>query len=243
MWEDVIYTNAQAKLRFLEIEADPENCAPRVIKKPFKYIRDTIINEKEIFLMDNLNKINSYNFDLHIGLILYRILKEFCGFSERLAAKNELWRYISLEVLPDLVYERVGINEQRYYKGTRRIWLKSVWWYIHLSWQGTEEETFNTLKDFTSDEILQLLDRSGSGGYRVELTREIMRQYKEYSSSRVPLLFRRVLKLNTARLKMVEPSLVGGGIEQYVNDLFVYILSVNNNINEMSRLNGSSTKN
>lgn len=225
MWENVIYTKAQAKYKFQQIEADPENCAPRQVKPPFDQLRGYIINKKESFLMNDKMKINSYAFDLHMGLVLYSLLNDSYRFNERLAAQDEIWRYLSLEVFPDLVYERFGINDQRFYKGTRRIWLKSIWWYIHLSWQGTEEETLNTLRDNSSDHILQLLDRSGSGGYRAELTRELMRQYKLYSSIKVPELFRRILKLNTARLNMIEPSLVEGGIKRYVDDLFKYFMN------------------
>ncbi|WP_282172200.1 hypothetical protein [Cytobacillus firmus] len=225
MWEDVVYTKVQAKYKFQQIEAEPENCVPRQVKPPFDQLREHIMNEKKSFLMNEKMKINSYAFDLHMGLVLYSLLNDSYSFNERLAAQDEIWRYLSLEVFPDLVYERFGINDQRFYKGTRRIWLKSIWWYIHLSWQGTEEETLKILRDNSSDNILQLLDRSGSGGYRAELTRELMRQYKLYSGSKVPELFRRVLKLNTARLNMIEPSLVEGGIKTYVDDLYKYFMN------------------
>lgn len=224
MWENLIYTKAQAKFKFQQIEAEPKNCAPHRVKEPLNHLREIIMYEKKQFLEDNGKKINSYSFDLHLGLTLYRVLKEEYNFNERLAAQDEVWRYLSLEVFPDLVYQRYGLNDQRFYKGTRRIWLKSIWWYIHLSWQGTKEETFNTLKDNSSDQVLQLVDRSGSGGYRIELTREIMKQYKVHANSKVPLLFRRILKLNTARLNVIEPSLVAGGIETYVTDLYKYFL-------------------
>lgn len=243
MWQNVVFTKAQAKFKFQQIEAEPENCAPRQVKAQFHQLREIIMREKKTFLLDEIKKINSYAFDLHLGLILYRVLKEDYNFNERLAAQDEIWRYLSLEVFPDLVYERFGLNDQRFYKGTRRIWLKSIWWYIHLSWQGTEEETFNILKDNSSDEILQLLDRSGSGGYRVELTREIMRQFKLYADCKVPLLFRRVLKLNTARLNMIEPSLVEGGVERYVTDLYKYFINDLSKVREKSRVHENNTKN
>jgi hypothetical protein len=224
VWENVVYTKAQAKYKFQQIEAEPENCAPRQVKAPFDQLRELIMNEKDSLLANEKMKINSYAFDLHLGLVLYSLLNESYNFNERLAAQDEIWRYLSLEVFPDLVFDRYGKNDQRFYKGTRRIWLKSIWWYIHLSWQGTEEETLDTLRENSSDHILQLLDRSGSGGYRAELTRELMKQYKLYSSSKVPELFRRVLKLNTARLNMIEPSLVEGGIRTYVDNLYTYFI-------------------
>ncbi|MES9683259.1 hypothetical protein ABWK22_10120 [Gottfriedia acidiceleris] len=243
MWENVVYTKAQAKFKFQQIESDPEKCAPSNVKIPFMQLREVIMNEKKIFLMNETKKINSYSFDLNMGLIFYRELNEHYSFNERLAAQDEIWRYLSLEVFPDLVFERFGVNDQRYYKGSRRIWLKSIWWYIHLSWQGTEEKTFDTLKENSADEILQLLDRSGSGGYRIDLTRELMRQYKKNNNSKVPQLFRRVLKLNTARLNMIEPSLVEGGIEKYVTDLYNYFIYDFSKIRGKSQSYGNNTKN
>lgn len=221
MWDDLVYTKAQAKYKFQQIESQPESCAPRNVKETFKNLRELMIQEKNVFLSDETKKINSYAFDLHMGLVLYEVLNNEYHFNERLAAQNEIWRYLSLEIFPDLVYERFGVNSERFYKNTRRMWLKIIWWYIHLSWQGTTEHTYEVLKGNSSDEISQLLDRAGSGGYRILLTREIMRQHHSLpeKSSR---MFRRILKLNTARLNMIEPSLVEGGIEAYVSDLYNY---------------------
>ena len=65
---------------------------------------------------------------------------------------------------------------------------------------------------------MQLVERPGIG-YNVEMYRELMKQYNSYSDSSRQL-FRRVLKLNTARLLTTSPELVEGGIPQYVEDLF-----------------------
>jgi hypothetical protein len=233
MWNDIVYTNAQARNKFQQIEADPENCIPSKLKEPFKQIRRIILEEKKLLLGD-LNKINSYAFDLQIGIRLYCLLNNDYKFNERLAAQNEVWRYLSLEVFPDLVYERVGAKEQRFYKESRRIWLRTIWWYIHLSWQGTEEKTLEVIEQHSSDEIMQLVDRSGRGGYRVELAREIMAQFKIHANSKIPNLFRRVLMLNVAHLKMIEPKLVEGGTQKYVENLFLYFLNPSIQNKEMS---------
>lgn len=224
MWEDLIYTKAQAKYRFMDIEADPENAKPQKIKSSFKSLRKKIMIEKQKLLNDDTIKVNSYYFDLYMGLQLYDVLKEEYAFTDRLAAQDELWRYLSLEVLSDLVYERVGPNDTRFYAVGRRIWLKRIWWYIHLSWQGTTEKTFEILKANTSDEILQLVDRTGSGGYRLDLTREIMFQHNMCESKKSRFL-RRILKLNVARLKIIEPNLVAGGKSVYVKELYGYFKS------------------
>lgn len=220
MWEDLVYTKAQAKYRYNEIINDPENILPFKLKKSYELLREIILKKKKQLLAEDAVKINSYYFDLQMGLKLYVVLNEKYEFNERYAAQDEIWRYLSLEVFPDLVYERVKDTSERFYANGRRIWLKRIWWYIHLSWQGSYEKTYEVLKDNTSDEILQLVDRSGSGGYRTDLTREIMRQHS--LSSRKPRFLRRILKLNVTRLKIIEPSLVVGGTSIYVEELYDY---------------------
>ena len=105
-----------------------------------------------------------------------------------------------------------------FYQTSRRIWLKTIWWYIHLSWQNSIDETYKILIGNTTDTILQLVERPGLG-YNVELFREIMKQYANYSDSSRNL-FRTVLKLNTAKILTTSPELVDGGIEKYVDSLF-----------------------
>lgn len=166
-----------------------------------------------------------YDFDLLFGLKLYEILNRNFGFTIRLASDNGVWRFLSLKVVPDLVYLRWEDNAGRYWKETRRIWLKALWWYIHLSWQGSAQETFETLKGNTTDEIVQLVERSGPSGYRIDLCREIMSFYGSLDTEqkkRSSQVFRRVMKLNTARIKVIEPGLFIGGEENYVKGLFNY---------------------
>ena len=83
---------------------------------------------------------------------------------------------------------------------------------------GNSEDTFKLLENNTTDTILQLVERPCIG-YNVEMYRELMKQYYEYNDSSRQL-FRRVLKLNTARLLTTSPELMEGGIPQYVHDLF-----------------------
>lgn len=101
-------------------------------------------------------------------------------------------------MIPDIVHARWGMNASHFYQTSRRIWLKTIWWYIHLSWQNSIDETYKILIGNTTDTILQLVERPGLG-YNVELFREIMKQYANYSDSSRNL-FRTVLKLNTAKI-------------------------------------------
>ena len=77
-----------------------------------------------------------------------------------------------------------------------------------------------------ANEISQLVERAGSGGYRVELFREIIRYYDTNISQKKRIeeknLLSRVLQLNIARSQIVEPDLVPGGVAEYVKSLFGY---------------------
>lgn len=174
----------------------------------------------------NIDKVKGreYEFDLRFSLELYLTLNNEFKVSEYEASNDSFWIFLSMKVIPDIVSWRWGIDaESRFFKQSRRIWLKVSWWYIHLSWQGSKEETFQILKDNTTDEVVQLVERSGSSGYRVKLCRQIMRYYGRQPveiRSRNSNLFRGIMKLNTARLAVIEPALCEGEEEGYVKDLF-----------------------
>ena len=166
---------------------------------------------------------NEYKYDYHFGIYLYLILINESRFSMRIVADDGFWRFLSIKIIPDIIFDRWGINPERYWKNPRRMWLKTLWWYTHLSWQGDTAKTIDILAGNTTDQIVQLVERSGSSGYRVELSRCIMRQFQKEKTglaSGGTDLFRKVMKLNTARLKVFEPGLVTGGEEEYAKQLF-----------------------
>lgn len=165
-----------------------------------------------------------YEFDLEFGLFLYTTLVQRYGFTQRLASDDGIWRFLSLRIVPDLVHVRWGSNPSRFYQTPRRVWLKVIWWYIHLSWQGDKDSTLEVLKHNTTDDIVQLVERPGPHGYRIEFTRALMREYYDVRK-RQPVearLLRRVMVLNTARSRVLEPSLCVGGEAEFVKELFAY---------------------
>lgn len=166
------------------------------------------INEevKKKMQENHLPKTASYFFDLHFGMKLYMLLEDKYNFKLRHASDDEVWIYISMYVIPQIIEERWGLVETRFFKDSRRIWLKTIWWYIHLSWNESEEVTLEYLKDNTTDEIVQLVERIGPYGYRTEFSRELMKQfYYINKENKNRNLFRQIMKLNTARVKVTEP--------------------------------------
>ncbi|MBK2404081.1 hypothetical protein EPJ90_04405 [Erysipelothrix sp. strain 2 (EsS2-7-Brazil)] len=163
-----------------------------------------------------------YTKDLQFGLYLYEILKIENGMSLREASDEEIWIDLQVRVIPNIVAMRWGYdNDVRFYKTKNRLWLRTIWWYIHLSWQGDVELTAKILRRNTTDEILQLVDRTSKKGFDVNLYREIMRAYdRNRDDNNQKGLFRKVMTLNTLYIQTIEPSLYEGGIEGYVNMLF-----------------------
>lgn len=225
-WDNLIYDLSASNRDFEKLEIHADSVTPIEPLKDFNELRHKLIGlRNQIFEEQGFEKDNKldYKFDLAFGLEIYELLNDELGFSNRVATNDDIWRYLSIKVIPDIVHSRWGLNADRYYKSPRRIWLKAIWWYIHLSWMGTKEDTYQILKNNTTDTVVQLVERPGIG-YYVDVYRELILQYSKYvDKSRE--LFRSVLKINTARLQTISPELVDGGVEKYVSDLFETALS------------------
>lgn len=220
IWESIKYDVNRASKDFENLEVKAKSIEPIKAGDEFDSLRNELLTARdEIFDkygFDFVNKLE-YQFDLLYGIELYEILNKQKGFTNRVATSDDVWRYLSICVIPDVVHPRWGLNEARYFKEPRRIWLKTIWWYVHLSWQGSKEQTYETLRNNTTDTIVQLVERPNLG-YYVDLYRELMSQYSKVNDSSRNI-FRKAMKLNTARLMTVSPELVTGGIKQYVTDL------------------------
>ncbi|BAC15293.1 hypothetical protein [Oceanobacillus iheyensis HTE831] len=182
----------------------------------------TAIFEKVQEQIGSINN-NSYKFDLNFGIEMYELLFNKYKVRERHASNMQLWYALQLKEVPHIVYARWGLKEERFLQNTRRVYLWTLWWYIHISWQGNKEKTFQVLEKNNTDTLVQLVERIGRNGYRIELYRKIMyyhHQHRKDGENRN--LIRKVMKLNTIRCKIIEPELHDGGIDQYASDLFSY---------------------
>lgn len=188
------------------------------------------------------SKKKDYFTDLFFAIELYSILDKY-GFSIRMASNDQVWIYLCVVVFPDIVHARYpgiktkingeyierNINEERFWKTRRRIYLKVLWWYVYLSLQVDQngsfdrEKTIQVLENNTTDEIVQIVERSGEAGYRADVYREIMRYYSENRKKYDNEVFRRVMVLNTAKTRIVEPRLIDGGVSEYVKELFDFV--------------------
>ena len=180
-----------------------------------------------------------FEYDIQVADRIYFDLLGVLNF--RTAADDSFWRYLQIKLVPDIVYarwkkesENLDDNNQeitnglknRFYASKRRIWLKALWWFAHFC-NPQENDTDDRrkcnerMKLCTTDTLVQIIERSGSDGYRVRLYRDIIREYTE-SRARYQAdanKFRMVMKRNTLRLVSVEPEL-SQNTEAYVRALF-----------------------
>ncbi len=219
-WNNLEYSYTSAENDFNLLEVTSRSVIPIDPSPEFQVLRTKLIEARdevfEKYEFDKADKLD-YQFDLAYGLKIYKIFQEDENFTNRFASKDDIWRFISIKVIPDIVHSRHDLKADYFYKNSRRIWLKRIFWYIHLSWAGDEESTYNILKNNSTDTILNLVERPGLG-YHVDLYREIMKQYGDKGHNND--LFRRIMKLNTAREVVLIPEFYQDGIVGYVEDLF-----------------------
>lgn len=204
------------------------------INLPPEYER---IREDLIRLFQEFKQYQDYQFDYRYALAIYRYFssQNHHWFTLSLSADYDFWRYLSLVVVPDLVYQRHGTQKEYYYGKDVRIYLSTMWWYAHMSWQGSMEETEMTIENNTTDTILNLVERPGKKGVHLQVYRSIMKLYgllgkierrvsisdsdSEMTSVNVTL-FRRVMTLHTAKSQVINPDLYECGALGYARMLF-----------------------
>ena len=194
----------------------------------YEEFRKELVSVFNDTLAETGGKMN-YLLDLRVGIKLYQLMPLGKDFTVIQANDDDIWRYISVKVMPDITYLRypnpekgsIRINQKRFYSHTRRIWLKTLWWYIHLSWQGDESKTFEVLRDNGVDNINKLIETPGRG-YRIPLFRSMMLEYHKTSPHKVKD-FAAFTKLNNAKCVSVEPELTSGGVAVYAQKLLAEV--------------------
>ena len=171
------------------------------------------------------NIVANYDYDLNFGIRLYEFFNRIEGFNESVASDYDFWRYISIKVVPDIVEKRHGLVPSYFYEKNVRIYLSTLWWYIHLTYQGNMQSTYECLKDLNTDYILQLVERPGRNGVYLEIMRCIIKfiskvpENERNKKLNGANLFRRIMIQNTARVDNYN-LLFDGKVERYVASLF-----------------------
>ena len=150
--------------------------------------------------------LKDYKYDLEFGLSIYEYFNSKNWFNENVASNYGFWRYLSIKVVPDIIVNRHGLVAAYYYEKNVRIYLSTLWWYIHMSYQGDMVITKKCLETLNTDYILQLVERPGREGTYIEISREMMRVISQLPKEELNKkignanLFRRILIQNTAKV-------------------------------------------
>lgn len=204
-----------------------------VLDSDYAQIRADLMNMFRCIKEEVSDERAEYTTDVLFGLKMYEYFGRKEWFGLRLAADDGFWRYIAVAVIPDIVGERWGENKENYFwKQSNRLWPKTAWWFIHLTWHNSVEETKTILaqKHFNSDTIQGIVERTGKKGTYVEVYREIVYQYslldysvilkfKKQMSLGSDSLFRAIMRLNTARSLVTDPCLTQDGVSGYVKSM------------------------
>ena len=187
----------------------------------YKKIRDDILR----FAKPKVEK--TYEFDLMFSIKLhdYFSTKNFEEFNEAVASNYDFWRYICLKVVPDIIIQRHGYVDSYFYDKNVRMYIPTMWWYIEMSDQGDYDTTYNVLKRFSTDYILNFVERPGRDGMYIDVVRYIFRYLNQLPMSTInekkgkKTLIRRILLQHTAR-NVNYNLVVEGKTELYVKGLF-----------------------
>lgn len=211
----------EAKKNFLEIESeDINNSFFDSLDQDYSKIRKDILS-----FVPRIEK--NYQFDLAFAIKIFEYFnaKNFIFFNEHTASNYNFWRYICLKVVPDIIIKRHGLKEEYFYSKNVRIYLPTLWWFIKMCWQGNADATRECLKDFSTDIILQIVERPGRDGMFLEVSR-IMIKYLSKIDGKIrnekkggQTLIRRLLIQHTARNNNFN-LVVEGKTEEYVKGLF-----------------------
>ncbi len=189
----------------------------------YKKIREDLLNFHEEY-KHFIDTRKVYEYDLSMALEIYEYfdLRTY-GYSN--LSNYDFWRYICIKVVPDIIEERHGLNPEYYYKKNVRIYIPTLWWYIHMTWQGSHEETRKILNKHNTDTIQSLVERPGKQGAYLETYRKIISYYdkldqkdKRYGTTGRNYLLRTLMVMHTAKCLLINPDLVG--VDQYVRNIY-----------------------
>ena len=209
--------------KYLENNSIPNEMFDKLDSNYLKLRNDLLYLEKQAEI--EAGQHDSYKIDLLFALKLYPYFNTCDWFNETLAGNYGFWRYISLNVVPDLIQKRCGFNAPYFYEKTTRMYIPKLWWYVHMSFQNDIESTKKILMPLNTDYIMQLVERTGRSGFYLEISREIMRQLSLLPQKIInekingSNLFRRVLIQNTAKMDNYN-LVVENNAKEYVHSLF-----------------------
>ena len=115
-WEQINYDITKATVEYNSLNNINPIAITTNLNSEFKHIRKLLIQARDDifdeYYLDATEKLG-YNFDLLFAIKLYEILGTNNNFCNRVASDDNVWRFLSIRVIPDIVHSRWGVNETR----------------------------------------------------------------------------------------------------------------------------------
>lgn len=203
----------------------------RELNDEYAQLREEILN-----IYYKFKQFKNYEFDYRFAVDFYILMNGKKSFRS-LSTNYDYWRFICLDVAPEVIDYRHPIEnpiiestKEYYFNKNLRMYFPTLYWYVHLSWQGTREETLKVLEENSTDTIMNLVERPGKKGISIDLYRKIMYYYYHVDKKQRKILdtfdnksyslFRKIMILHMSKSNTILPDKYREGIDGYVRMLF-----------------------
>ena len=123
--EDIKLDSNDAAIKFEDYKTSEEIFCPeeyKVLRNDITGLFTNVLSEIGISPEDIPKKNNSYLVDYQFGLKIYSLLNNKYGMTVRTASSADVWRFLSVVVVPDVVEMRYGTDHpDRFWKKAKRI--------------------------------------------------------------------------------------------------------------------------
>lgn len=234
-WKRMSKREALLRLRSYDRDNSVPSSVLESVPKEYKDVRNTLCEVRGSVEKRRqeagVKMPRDYATDLFLGIALHKCLSRM-DFGLWEAADDNVWRYIAVSVIPDIVHDRLGGEYAKdAFSGVRssRFWVRNIWWYVHLSLvvdgNGRPDylKTEQILSRNDTDILAGVVDHQGNG-FRVELFRAMMRTFDDFcKNSRLSdtreNVFRYLIKEYQIRTAVVDPDLEGH--RPFLDEIFV----------------------
>lgn len=217
-------TKVEAKKEYEKLQNNDFKCL-EIVDSNFKSLREDIFNSYQ-----NIKNMTGSDYlkDLKFALDLFERFKRERWFNCALASNYDFWRYVSIFIMPDIIFDRFGDVPSHYYDKNVRIYPATLYWYINMFKEDTQEKTYEFLSQscFSTDTILQTIERTGNET-NAEVLKEILYQYSQLDAKFIKqqygalnIFLRKILILHMAKSLVIIPELFENGIKGYVSMLY-----------------------
>ncbi len=199
-----------------------------------------LVNEMDHLFKNDAKGKTPYQQDLIYGKRLYELLSSFEWFDWTVATNKDFWSYIALYSMPQIIFDRfkkedkdgglkVGALGTHFYSKWTRVYPCTLYWIFKICDKGAAQETYDFLSApcFSTDTILNVVERMGPKGFRIDVYGKIIDRFanlehQKYAKSigAPNYILRAILVSHGIKNSVYIPELAENGIDGYIDMVF-----------------------